>query len=336
MACEGGLQAWWAVPAWGAIGIGIDFLLGKSGQQRVKDWLETWWLRLSDVKWDNFGRKEALFALQKMDRWFGRRFLSVRRLLVVVISIFLVTGFMIFSLAFTYAPHPIWNYFGWSAGVLWSLGNRFQRSDFLFFILTLISFAFSFSVTRIASATVARLLRYDSYFNFIGLVLLLLFQYVLLCYWSPAMTFIRRDLIDIVVFPLDIWRVPWFSLWPRIVFFYYSLIHVEWGHFYNMAIHGEALLTPKSILGFVKFESWDFYYPDHFLLRLSAILVLIPTLMRFLLATVFIGSYCLRPLQRPIMLVSARIIEHEKPVFTLLFAGIAAMVKAIEQISGAC
>jgi hypothetical protein len=336
MACESGLEAWWVVPAWGTIGIVIDFLLGKSGQQSVKDWLETWWFRLSDVKWGNFGRKEALFALQKMDRWFGRRFFSVRRLLVVVISTFSAVCFMIFSLVFTYTPHPIWNYLDWSVDVLWPLGNRFQRSDFLFFILTLISLAFSFSVTRIASATVARLLRSDSHFNFIGLILLLFFQYVLLCYWSPAMTSIRRDLIDCVVFPLDIWCHPCFSLWIRILFYYHYLLVVEWGSFYNMAAHGEALLTPKSMLGFFKFSSWDFYYPDHFLLRLSAILVLIPTLMRFLLAIVFIGSYCLRPFQRPIMFVSARIIEHEKPVFTLLFAGIAAMFKAIEQIGGAC
>jgi hypothetical protein len=313
------------------VGAFIDFYLGPAGRLRAKDWLLKWWVKIDDVRWAYFGREEAIFAVQVMDRLFGHRFFSARRVIIVLIATSLVMCFMVFSFVLIYTPRPIWNYLGWSAAVFWSLGNRFKRSDFLFFILTLISLAFSFSVTRIASATVARVLRSDSYVNFVGFVFLVFFQYILLCYWSPAMTFIRRDLIDIVVFPLDIWQSPWFSLRPRVIFFYGVLMHVEWGHFYDMAVHGEALLTPKSVLGFFKFDTWDFYYPNHFLLRLSAILVLIPTLTRFLLATVFVGSFFLRPLKRPIMTIWERIIDSEKP-FTLLFAGGATLLMVIHAI----
>jgi len=52
----------------------VDFYIGKPGQRRVKDRLEMWWLRLSDVRWGNFGRGEALFAVQVMDRIFGSEF----------------------------------------------------------------------------------------------------------------------------------------------------------------------------------------------------------------------------------------------------------------------
>jgi len=51
----------------------VDFYIGKPGQRRVRDRLEMWWLRLSDVRWGNFGRGEALCAVQVMDRIFGRR-----------------------------------------------------------------------------------------------------------------------------------------------------------------------------------------------------------------------------------------------------------------------
>ena len=66
------------VAAFGVVGAFIDFYIGKPGQQRVRSWLETWWLRLSYVRWGNLGREEALFAVQVMDRLFGRRLFSVK------------------------------------------------------------------------------------------------------------------------------------------------------------------------------------------------------------------------------------------------------------------
>jgi len=74
-ACTGvsALDAWWTVAGVTTIGAFIDFYIGKAGQRRVSDWLETWWLRLSYLRWGNFGREEARFAVQVIDRVFGRR-----------------------------------------------------------------------------------------------------------------------------------------------------------------------------------------------------------------------------------------------------------------------
>ena len=45
---------------------------------------------------------------------------------------------------------------------------------------------------------------------------------------------------------------------------------------------------------------------------------------------IFVGSFLLRPLvMRPVSLVWARIIESEKPVFTVMFGGAAAFATAI-------
>ena len=63
----------------GIFGRAIDFVLGKTGQARVKLYLENWWYRFSDVKLNNFGRKEAQFATDTIDFLFGRTF-SNRRL----------------------------------------------------------------------------------------------------------------------------------------------------------------------------------------------------------------------------------------------------------------
>jgi hypothetical protein len=52
----------WPVVLVGGSGAFIDFLIGKTGQQKAKDWLLKWWVRFDDVRWKNFGREEGLFA----------------------------------------------------------------------------------------------------------------------------------------------------------------------------------------------------------------------------------------------------------------------------------
>jgi hypothetical protein len=55
-------------------------------------------------------------------------------------------------------------------------------------------------------------------------------------------------------------------------------------------------------------------------------------LFRFILSIVFVGSFLLKPLiMRPLSLVWARIIESEKPVFTVIFGGAAAFATAISE-----
>jgi hypothetical protein len=55
-----------------------------------------------------------------------------------------------------------------------------------------------------------------------------------------------------------------------------------------------------------------------------------PPLLRLLLSIVFVGSFIVRPqVMRPLSLVWARIVESEKPVFTVVFGGAAAFATAI-------
>jgi hypothetical protein len=61
-------------------------------------------------------------------------------------------------------------------------------------------------------------------------------------------------------------------------------------------------------------------------------LMYFPGLYRFCVSVIFLGSFLLRPLiMRPVSLVWARIIESEKPVFTVIFGGVAAFATAISE-----
>ena len=88
----------WLLPiiALGGIGAFIDFLLGKAGRDKVKQTLAAWWIIFDDVKWNNFGRKEALFAAKILQKSCGTLF-SFRRM-VIVSSFFIVLILVCYSI----------------------------------------------------------------------------------------------------------------------------------------------------------------------------------------------------------------------------------------------
>jgi hypothetical protein len=45
------------VAALGGLGAFIDFVIGRAGQERAKDVLIKWWIRLSDVKGGTLGKE---------------------------------------------------------------------------------------------------------------------------------------------------------------------------------------------------------------------------------------------------------------------------------------
>jgi hypothetical protein len=86
----------WPVILAGGLGKLIDFLIGKAGQEKAKDFLLRWWVRFDEVHWRNFGREEGLFAGRLMKKWFGRRTWSFRRFTgaVGLLTAFLFIGYL--------------------------------------------------------------------------------------------------------------------------------------------------------------------------------------------------------------------------------------------------
>src|SRR5215467_8091084 len=70
----------WPVVALGAFGALIDFLIGRTGQEKARDWLLKWWVIFDDVHWRNFGREEGLFAGRFIEKWLGRQIWSTQRI----------------------------------------------------------------------------------------------------------------------------------------------------------------------------------------------------------------------------------------------------------------
>jgi hypothetical protein len=77
----------WPIVLVGGLGAFIDFVIGKAGQDKARDWLLKWWMRFDDVHWRNFGREEALLAVRLIERWFGRRAWSLRRITAAILTL---------------------------------------------------------------------------------------------------------------------------------------------------------------------------------------------------------------------------------------------------------
>jgi len=68
---------------------------------------------------------------------------------------------------------------------------------------------------------------------------------------------------------------------------------------------------------------------DFFAFKLLSVFL---NIFRVVLSIFFIGSFLLRPLlMRPVSLIWARIVESDKPVFTLILGGAAAFATAISE-----
>jgi hypothetical protein len=64
------------------------------------------------------------------------------------------------------------------------------------------------------------------------------------------------------------------------------------------------------------------------------VLACFPSLIRFILSIVFVGSFLLKPLiMGPVNLVWRRIVESDKPVFTLIFGGAAVLATAMSEVA---
>jgi hypothetical protein len=172
------LRAWSSalttIAACGGVGAFIDFYIGRRGQQRVRDWLETWWLKFSDVKWGNLGREEALFAARLIDRLCGSRIFSVRRLISTVIltvsSIVIVVGIFMLN--------------GYSLREMFIISYKNDEVPLLALIMTIFTIPISFSITKIISVNIALMTVKWPRSNIIGLIILFVTQYFMLRYWS--------------------------------------------------------------------------------------------------------------------------------------------------------
>jgi hypothetical protein len=269
-----------AVIVIGGLGAFIDFLIGRSGQERAKDFLLKWWVRFDDVHWQNFGREEGLFAYRLIPRVFGRRIWSLRRVVAFFVLLMTLFVFSVFDSKFYISCHYCNNKFFY--GTI-AIGISFC------------SFSVSVIYTRFLTALMIRLCDTSRIRNLIVFVTMLMANLLILRTWSPMTEINRKIILYIIEFStlhdIDIQSVD--------------------------QIRGSPVLTQQ----FSTTDSIAIFSLPY-----------VPSLFRVILSIVFVGSFLLRPLvMRPLSLVWARIIESDKPVFTLTFGGAAAFASAISE-----
>ena len=306
----------WPIVLVGGLGGLIDFLIGKAGQGKAKDFLLKWWVRFDDVRWKNFGREEGLFAGQIIERWFGKRIWSWRRILLafVLLDLFFVLGVLTHTGAVVESILRSYNITGFAESdyVLCFLCRSKLYVGIITLLIFIIGFSLSISFTKFIAFHIAYLCGEGWVKNLIAFLVMLLLNYLMLVFWFPLTDAMKGIFMLVLTVAPKINMTNFGSLLYSSALLEYE--NLKFGMTYPKVIV-EFLTSKIPIDGFALF-----------------CLSLFPSMCRFILSIVFVGSFLLRPfVMRPVSLIWARIVESDKPVFTLILGGAAAFATAVSE-----
>jgi hypothetical protein len=187
----------------------------------------------------------------------------------------------------------------------------------------------SLEFTRFFSIIVAKACRDRPIANLAIFVLALTLNYCFLAYSLP----LSQRIADFILFgPLTGWTV-W--QWERGSV---NSEKISWWQEMRSTITrilSGAYLAPaelfKRLARPFNYDSvWrpSYSLPFDLVIGVAELIPAVPGLGRILISLVFVGSYFTRPALHPIMHLFARIIESDKPVFGLVFGGVACLLEA--------
>ena len=299
------------------VGAIIDFLIGPTGQKKLRDKLEDWWIRFDDVRLENFGRKEAEYAAYVIDRMFGRRLFGWKRWIVSF-------SIILFFVAFGYF------YMVWYVQMLLPI-----RQSFMIGIpglaVGLVGLALSLSATRIIATVVIQLSNDGIWRNLIVFTLFFIATIALISLWLPIVrtfSFIFTVTLEYLIGPVSIDMVIRKSI---------DVSHQQMTELIRR--YGSLSFdTPDSLIYRFSFLTnrqemleWQHLFPSIFALSFSAFF---SPVLRLVIALVFLLSFMFRPLVRaPISLLWRRLIEIEKPIFTVAFGIVATIFQALKALA---
>jgi hypothetical protein len=282
----------WPIVLIGGFGAFVDFLIGRTGQERAKNFLLRWWVRFDDVRWNNFGREEGLFAGRVIELWFGKKLWSSRRIAASLSALWLLSLTAFLRLVVSNTDKVEWCSY---CDTTFALATGFT--------ISIIGFCISVSLTKIITFRVAYACGAEEARNLILFLAMLIVNYIALVLSYPLSSLAKMVLLTI---ESGIERGGDLGL-------VYTVIDVATAAIYGT---GFKLLMPIIIVGTLKTFAAEGFAIDQFAFDFSSCL---PALARFCISIVFVGSFLLRPLvMRPTSLIWARIVESEKPVFTLI------------------
>jgi hypothetical protein len=167
----------WPVVVVGGLGAFIDVMIGKAGQAKAKDFLLEWWVRFDDVRWRNFGREEGLFASEQIEKWFGPKIWSLRR-----ITAFIVLFLVILSLEYFSQDNPACRY----------CHDRIYYSAIALF-MSFLGFSISVSFTKLLTSRIAYLCGIGYFRNMIIFLIMLIVNLLIYIIWGSITQIIRES-----------------------------------------------------------------------------------------------------------------------------------------------
>jgi hypothetical protein len=315
--------AFTAIGGLAAVGGLIDLAMYKSEKDKLKALLEEWWLRFMDVKWSNFGRKEAELAVQILDRWAGPDMGYRKRwrfaLIVVTVALVLVLS--------------------WSGlRALWSPTNFAFTSEpkmiaivvAIVFGANVIGFVFSLSLTRFVAKWVARFSR-GTILTIGAFCLLLAIHVALLLYWSlvvygfQILIMYVYVLTYLVMSNLAQFEAPNPQATQALTDLLNHSLPNIFTDFYAGARDGGKMPIPHAPTWAVLFD-WhnpDIPFASIVTQGVKVLMDIIANGLRIIFALVFLSSFVFRPLiQDPISRLWYGAMDSGKPTFTMLFGAV--------------
>jgi hypothetical protein len=318
------------------VGVFVDFLLGKSGQKSIRDRLESWWYRFDDVKWNNFGSKEAEYCVRLLDSYAGIRLFSWRRLSLSLVA---------FALAFIVSIGLVVLAGDWST---WRASTRFfwlSQTTLIAIPIYVASFAVSLSVMRLIAIAFTRVGGSSVLVAFAAFLALVLVHIALLIVWSPLVGWAQRGLTIVALVAIDSFERGYLALdshWPIL------RLHIQSTELF-VRMNVEGFSRDVREIGIFGWLLKPFTYAPEGRLLASvfpepspgiqyATDVLRTTLdymtngLRILFALAFAASFLAGPIiRRPLSLIWRRVVEADKPVCTLVLGGTAAGAKFAQE-----
>lgn len=287
----------------------VDWLMSRSEKERLRGWLETWWLRFNEVRWRSFGRAEVERALVAFDRYAGRRLLSRQRLIV---TLQVVGAGCILAGALT----MIMTFRDWGQTNRLSVDPIAEAAEGL--VLAML-FAVSLSLTRGLSAVVLRVPPSATNLAFVVLALVHLF---LLVVW-------RQITLFIVVIAVS---AAYFLVFPDANIDFVGGVVRYLKVTASDAAHTDFWLRPdvqieKGYRQCMVLTDSSNCAQEFFIAVLKLFCDVVANGLRLAFSLVFLASFVFRPVIQPaISRAWARIVESDKPVFTLVVGGLSAAI----------
>lgn len=302
-----------------AIGGLIDFYMRKGEKKKLIDWMIAWWIRFDDVKWSNFGRKEAEVVVRTLDRHAGDSLISVRRWIFSIgVCALVYLGVVIWLATSVFLIGDTWHHiFSYMERALTSEGALIRVT------ITTIAFALSLSLTRFIAALSARL-SVNAIATALSFGVLLIIHLVLFAIWTNIVVSRSIDgiydgltpgpdgFIDSLIRQFGNMEgdlrtlgsnIMWSENWFGISWTFQNLLYEFW--------NGDPKTESPGVMTVLTGAAFNF------------VMDLISNGLRILYAVVFLASFLISPIVKPIISRTwEALIESNKPIFTMILGAI--------------